>query len=567
LIKKYDLIGRLRLYSGAILYVYVAMHLLNHALGLISLEAMEWGRGPFLALWRNPVGTFVLIGSLVIHAGLSLYTLYRRRTLRMPMHEAVQVVSGLLLPPLLAGHIIGNRLLHEKFGVDDTYTWVLLNLWVFDTKLGAQQALALTVAWIHGTLGLRRTLMLKPWFASWRPVLFMGSILVPLLSLLGFAQGGREVILRLQSPMWIADVREAINWPGDDAIEWYHDTLDTTLVGMASLLVFVLVARVGRTFWYRRMGLVSVSYPAGQRASITKGVSILEASRVAGVPHASVCGGRGRCSTCRINVDFCNGELPAANEDELRVLHRVGAPEGVRLACQLRPQADLQVTPLLPATATVRDAQSRATYLAGDEREIAVLFADLRAFTKVSEGRLPYDVVFILNQYFHLMGKAIEDAGGRIDKYIGDGIMALFGIESGPEQGCREALAAAEAMGHALETLNELLGHQISEPLRMGMGIHSGMAIVGEMGYGEIMSLTAMGDTVNTAAKLETATKEFHCKLVLSHNVSERAGVDLSRFPSQEIEVRGRTETVPVYLISDGLETMLTDSASASDQP
>ena len=498
MIKKYDLIGRLRLYSGAILYVYVAMHLLNHALGLISLEAMEWGRGPFLALWRNPVGTFVLIGSLVIHAGLSLYTLYRRRTLRMPMHEAVQVVSGLLLPPLLAGRIIGNRLLHEKFGVDDTYTWVLLNLWVFDPKLGAQQALALAVAWIHGTLGLRRTLMLKPWFASWRPVLFMGSILVPLLSLLGFAQGGREVILRLQSPMWIADVREAINWPGDDAIEWYLDTLDTTLVGMASLLVFVLVARVGRTFWYRRMGLVSVSYPAGQRASITKGMSILEASRVAGVPHASVCGGRGRCSTCRINVDFCNGELPAANEDELRVLHRVGAPEGVRLACQLRPQSDLQVTPLLPATATVRDAQSRATYLAGDEREIAVLFADLRAFTKVSEGRLPYDVVFILNQYFHLMGKAIEDAGGRIDKYIGDGIMALFGIESGPEQGCREALAAAEATGRALETLNELLSHQISEPLRMGMGIHSGMAIVGEMGYGEIMSVSYTRMTIPT---------------------------------------------------------------------
>ena len=192
----------------------------------------------------------------------------------------------------------------------------------------------------------------------------------------------------------------------------------------------------------------------------------------------------------------------------LRVLHRVGVPSGVRLACQLRPESDLQVTPLLPPTATAKDAFSRAKYLAGDEREIVVLFADLRAFTKFSEGRLPYDVVFILNQYFHVIGKASEEAGGRVGKYIGDGIMGLFGIESGPEQGCREALAGAQAMGRALNTLNETMGHHITEPLRMGMGIHSGMTIVGEMGYGEIVSLTAMGDTVNTASRLEDATKE-----------------------------------------------------------
>jgi adenylate cyclase len=560
---KFDAVGRLRLYSGMVLYVYVTMHLLNHALGLISLEAMEWGREPFLAVWRNPVGTILLIGSLAIHAGLSLYTLYRRRTLRMPLHEAVQVVSGLLLPPLLAGHVIGNRLLHEKFGVEDTYTWVLLNLWVFSPQVGVQQAVAMILAWTHGTLGLRRYLMLKPWFSTWRPVLFSISILVPLLSLLGFAQGGREVILRLQSPMWFADVRQTINWPDDDAVAWYLDTLNTTLTGMAILFILVLAARVGRSFWHRRMGLVSVSYPGGQRVSITKGMSVLEASRTAGIPHAAVCGGRGRCSTCRINIEVHDGNLPAANEDELRVLHRVGVPESVRLACQLRPMDDLQVTPLLSATATAKDAFSRDKYLAGDEREIAVLFADLRAFTKFSEGRLPYDVVFILNQYFHVMGEAIEGAGGRVDKYIGDGIMALFGIESGPERGCQEALAAAQAMGHALNTLNDSLIHQISEPFRMGMGIHAGMTIVGEMGYGEIMSLTAMGDTVNTASRLEAATKEFKCKLVVSQDLAQHAGVDLSRFPSQEIEVRGRSEPVAVYLISEGLESLL----ERSDHP
>ena len=112
-------------------------------------------------------------------------------------------------------------------------------------------------------------------------------------------------------------------------------------------------------------------------------------------------------------------------------------------------------------------------------------------------------------------------------------------------------------MGRALDTLNNTLSHQITEPLRLGMGIHSGMTIVGEMGYGKNMSVTAIGDTVNTASRLEEATKEHSCKLVVSHDVELRAGIDLSHFSSQEIEVRGRSEPIAVYLISEGLETML----------
>ena len=86
----------------------------------------------------------------------------------------------------------------------------------------------------------------------------------------------------------------------------------------------------------------------------------------------------------------------------------------------------------------------------GSEREIAILFADIRGFTALAEGRLPYDVVFVLNRYFSAMGRAIESAGGRVDKFIGDGVMALFGIESGPQAGCRAALAAARLMSERL---------------------------------------------------------------------------------------------------------------------
>jgi adenylate cyclase len=553
---RFDYVARIRLYSGVVLYIYVVTHLLNHALGLVSLAAMEAGRIPFLAVWRSLPGTALLTASLVAHAVLALYTLYERRTLRMPGPEAEQVISGLVLPPLLAAHVIGNRGLHEAFALNDTYAWVLLNICVVDPVEGVKQAVALVVAWIHGTLGIRRYLMLRPWFGRCREILFASALLVPTLALLGFVQGGREAAARMADTAWFADQRAAINWPGAEALAWYGTVLQASLAAMAVALLTVFAARALRTVRQRRMGLVTLAYPGGRRILVPRGTSVLEASRINGIPHASVCGGRGRCSTCRVRVETGPVALPEASEDEQRVLHRVGAPDDVRLACQLRPEGDVTVTPLLPSTATTREAFSRARYLAGEEREIAVLFADLRSFTRFCEGRLPFDVVFILNQYFHVMGRAIEDAGGRVDKYIGDGIMALFGVEDGPEAGCRNALAAAAGMARALRGLNEHLGHDFEEPLRMGLGIHTGAAIVGEMGYGDIKSLTAMGDAVNTASRLETATKEFGCRLVASCAVADRAGIDLGRYPRRDIEVRGRSEPVAVFLIDDGVESL-----------
>src|SRR4029450_13696507 len=127
-----------------------------------------------------------------------------------------------------------------------------------------------------------------------------------------------------------------------------------------------------------RPGVTRLPFPRGRVVPIVRGVSVLEASRMAGIPHASVCGGRGRCSTCRIMVDGppAAGLVPAP--EEVKVLRRVGAAPDVRLACQLRPHGDLPVTPLLPATAQARDGFSRPGYLHGAEREIAILFGDLR---------------------------------------------------------------------------------------------------------------------------------------------------------------------------------------------
>lgn len=209
-------------------------------------------------------------------------------------------------------------------------------------------------------------------------------------------------------------------------------TAATSIYG--ALLLIVVAGRVVRAIAQRRRGLVTISYPRGRRVTVTPGTSILEASRSAGIPHASVCGGRGRCSTCRVRINEELEACPEPDADEVRVLTRVGAPAGVRLACQLRPTGDVALTPLLPPTARARDAFGQPSYTQGMEGEIAIMFADLRAFTAFAEQKLPYDVVFVLNQYFRAMGGAIEGAGGRLDKFIGDGIMALFGVGSGTKR-------------------------------------------------------------------------------------------------------------------------------------
>ena len=101
------------------------------------------------------------------------------------------------------------------------------------------------------------------------------------------------------------------------------------------------------------------------------------------------------------------------------------------------------------------------------ELDVTLMFADLRGFTKMSDSRLPYDVVFILNQYFELMGQAIESKDGYLDKFIGDGIMAIFGIKSGPQIGAKQAIGAAIEMSRKLEVLNDRLSEEVSEPLRI----------------------------------------------------------------------------------------------------
>ncbi len=543
------MIRRIRLATGLILFFYVSTHLINHTLGLISYSAMEDGRVWFLTLWRNPVGTIALYGSMMIHFMLALWALYDRRRLKFTVGEALQLGLGIAIPLLLALHIAGTRGAHELAGTNDNYAAVLLIHFKFAPEVVYTQTIAVVVAWVHGCIGLYYWLRLKPWFSDYSQILFSFALLIPVLSILGYIEGGREVLALFENKEWRDAARAAINFPSNEMraqLEFIALMNRSVVVGS---IVLVLVARVVRTLVARRRGFVHVTYPDGKSVSVAPGTTILEASKSNYIAHASVCGGRGRCSTCRVRIVEGDDDLPPISDEEQKVLDRISAPPLVRLACQTRPSTDVTVMPLLPPTATPKDGHQRPGYHMGQEKEIVILFANLRDFTKFSEQKLPYDVVFVLNRYFTNMGEAVGEAGGHLDKFIGDGVMALFGVDVPIATAARQAMTAAKLMTARLEELNQTLAGELAEPLRIGIGLHAGPAIIGEKGYGETTSLTAVGDAVNTASRIESMTKEYKAQLMLSQGVADHADIDLSSFPSHQLDVRGRSEDITARVV------------------
>jgi len=290
-------VRRTRLITGLVLLTYLATHLMNHSLGLISLDAMEWGRGWFLALWRNPVGTTALYGSLLIHFGLALWSLYQRRHLRIPLWEGLQLLLGLTIPPLLTVHAVGTRLTHEWFGVNDSYNLLVLTLWHASPLDGLRQAVLVTIAWLHGSIGLHFWLRLRPWYGRGAPIFLGCAMLLPVLALLGFSQAGHEVSnLISRDPNWTERVLADARVPPRSQREILYRIDDAIIVSFAALVALTLLAR-GARYAYERRSRIRIAYPNGREVSVPRNFSVLEASRFGNIPHASICGGRGRCST------------------------------------------------------------------------------------------------------------------------------------------------------------------------------------------------------------------------------------------------------------------------------
>jgi adenylate cyclase len=554
-------LARLRTGSGLIIGVYVTLHLTNHALGLISVQTQEAARPWFMAFWQSPPGQVLLYGSISVHAFCALVALVRRRHYRMPAWEATQIVIGLAIPYLLLVHIVNTRGTRILTGIDITYPYEIANLWVVPWNRFCQIALVLLV-WVHFAVGLHFWLRLRGWYRRTFPIFLLAYVLIPTAALLGFAEVGMTMSAHARSdPGWFEQMKTH-GVPADPHWAILRAELKQW-VGPAWLVLVGLVF-IGAQIrnWRRRHDYFTVTYPDQTVVRAPIGLSVLEVSRQARRPHLSVCGGRARCTTCRVRVEKGADRLAAPNDLEDRALSRIGAPEGVRLACQLRPRNDVAIYPLLHPDLSTRRSRFRSRDF-GEERRVTILFIDLRGSTRLAEARLPYDVVFLLNHYFAEMAAAVDAAGGHYSNFTGDGLMALFGLKECDDFGARAALDCAGRMLEKLDRLNDHLAAELKEPLKMGVGIHTGDAIVGKMGPPKAPLLTALGDAVNTAARLESATKEFEAAVVVSQATLEAAQLDPGK-PYRDIVLRGRSSALAVAPFDQvGLSALLANERVA----
>lgn len=539
------IVNSLRLVTGLVLFSYVALHLTNLSLGLVSIQVMDVMLAAIFPFLSHPATQGILLGSLLIHFALALHALYKRRTLKMPPKEALQMLLGFAIPFMLVLHVSKTRIVADLHGAHITYAFELVQFWVRDPLAGIEQAVLLVTAWTHACIGLFFVMRTRRWFSALSPILLIVAFTIPFLAILGYVRAGVVVMELARDPAWLAalDARTAVPAHAKPQL---LNIANSLRLGVLALIVAVLVARIVRRLLNRMRGTIKLTYGQGRRLRVPRGTSILEASRLAGIPHASICGGRGRCSTCRTHVscEKNRGGLPGPSSFERDVLKRMNLPGPVRLACQFRPDCDVTVSPML-SLSDANSAMFNGSQI-GTERELAVLFCDLRGFTKLSENKLPYDIVFLLNRYFEAMGVEIKESGGYLDKFMGDGLMALFGMDCDPRTAARQSLAAAVRMSRRLDFLNDAVENDLLRGLKIGIGIHSGTAVLGEMGWGRAKALTAIGDCVNAASRLESLTKEYGVELIVSESIERNSGLDLCRWPTDEVIVKGRTTPLAI---------------------
>ncbi len=543
-----------RLVSGLVLFAFVLCHFGSHIVLIGSVPAAQQAFGVLMWFWLTRFGILLLTVAFTVHVLNALWSIYIRRYLRMPAWEVAQIALGLAIPPLIIIHVVGTRIASELYGTTSTYASVLASHWLGPPLIwGAPSFVYLHIAailavWIHACIGLHFWLRPKRWYAAWQRPLALVAILIPALAIAGYISGGNQIVRDAQDPDFVRELIEETK-ATPDIITNVWDNIRIGFLIYIGLVLLPFAARAIRRLIHTIHRAPRLTHATGRTMAVLPGATVLETLRANGISHASVCGGRARCTTCRIRVTDGLTSLPEPAGLEAAALARIGAQEGIRLACQLRPTSDIAVLPLLTADATATYGLIRAGS-EGSERQVTVMFIDLRGSTTLGEARMPYDVLFILNQFFDEMSKALAATGGHYSNFTGDGLMAIYGLDTAdPRTSAVQALRGAREVLLRLDTVNARLKADLKEPLRIGVGIHFGEAIVGAMGPPGSQIITGIGDTVNTTARLEGLTKDYTCALILSQAAAEAAGLKLDGHELHQAPVKGRMEQVAFYAL------------------
>ena len=283
--------------------------------------------------------------------------------------------------------------------------------------------------------------------------------------------------------------------------------------------------------------------------------NLLEVATLGEIPTIAACGGRGLCSTCRVEVLEGLDELAPRSAAEEAMASKRRWPANVRLACTARVVGSgvVKVRRLItPPQERRRQRAAEKQEGLGQIRSLAVLFADMRNFTSISESCPAFDVIYILNRYFTTLKQAISQQNGTVNLYVGDEISAVFGLEDDPRVACQQAVHAGIDMQRRIATLSRVIEREFGVSLAIGVGIHFGPVIVGRVGPADDLRFGLVGDTVNIASRLESQTKRLQAPIVISAAAAahlDGAPIASQLTARQDVQLRGISEPFGVHTL------------------
>lgn len=294
-----------------------------------------------------------------------------------------------------------------------------------------------------------------------------------------------------------------------------------------------------------------LTYVLDQRTiEVDPAETILQVSLRSGIPHAHACGGNARCSTCRVLILEGLDHCAPRNDREQLLADRLHFTSEIRLACQTTISKEVTIRRLVLDDEDLQLTDQRSAgpspTSCGEEKKLAVLFADIRGFTPFAEALPPYDVVHVLNRYFHEMGQVINRNGGHIDNYMGDGLMALFGMEDSTGAALQAVKAGLE-MHAAMDLLKPYLQTIYEKSFQIGVGIHYGDVVVGAIGAQSLKRVTAIGDAVNLASRIEAANKQAGTGLLISDETYREVNERVQVGKTVRVTIPGKTGQYVLY--------------------
>ena len=530
----------LRLGSGLILFAYITMHLANHALGLISLDAAEAGLKVALVVWHSWPGTGLLYGAFVFHFFNALWAVYEMRTFRVPPAELLRIVLGFWLPIALIGHIAATRIAFAVFDQSSTYSLVVGNLLASGFQ-GWQMGL-LAPGWIHGCLGIHFAFSRRLFYIRYRYILFAAALLLPVLSAVGFLTMGRELAalaIRDQVPVDYYNTATALQRAA--ILHWRDGLMATYLIAVA----VAFCARATRNAVGRsKQLLISISYPS-RSVQVPRGWTVLEASRSFRIPHVSMCGGKARCSTCRVRIIEGADVCPSPDLNETATLRHIRANSDIRLACQLRPNGDITVVPLVDGERIPADSRSPRH---SDNQDVVVMLCNFSRRVAPSQKQMQQDALYMQSTYLTEACKAIEMASGMVVSVQPDGISALFGVHHGLGQAARLSLQAAGDIDRVMKDINERLVRSWPAGIDFAVTVHAGHVMIREIDSDVRPVVIAIGDAIEVTNDLHKAaakSMEGGKPFTISETVYAAASVS----PSSADKMLCDVPTSPVPLV------------------